>query len=133
MVLKKSPGGSAFPYYYKNGELFGMHLGSFGKDEAGVIARMKGEKAFLLEQGRHLPAWLDLYQTDLTDHVMAQLVEMLEHIAPLVSKLSLVGCSWLKQRKITRLVRQNERLSGIPLKYFQDPEAAKTWLVSEGG
>ncbi len=37
MVLKKSPGGSIFPYYYKNGELFGAHFGSFLTTKKGCL------------------------------------------------------------------------------------------------
>lgn len=59
MLLKKSPGGSIFPYPYKNGELFGLHLGSFGTDEEPLIARMKAEEIFFNEQKRSLGLWMD--------------------------------------------------------------------------
>jgi len=32
MITKKSPGGSIFPYYYKNGELFGAHYEGFPEE-----------------------------------------------------------------------------------------------------
>lgn len=59
MLLKKSPGGSIFPYPYKNGELFGLHLGSFGTDEEPLIAWMKAEEIFFNEQKRSLGLWMD--------------------------------------------------------------------------
>jgi len=46
MQRQTSPGGSLFPYYYKNGELFCLHFGSYFSDEDGVIAMMKAEEEF---------------------------------------------------------------------------------------
>lgn len=131
MVIKKSPGGSLFPYYYKNGELFGLHLGSFKSDEAGVIARMKAEEIFIIQQGRSLPLWIDFYQTDLTGTVIRELVEMLKHIHQYTPKLGLVGCSFIERWRIRRLIKKANYLSMLPVKYFNDPEVAKTWLISE--
>ena len=67
MPLKKSPGGSLFPYPYKGGELFGWHLGGFGSNEDGVISRMKAEEIFFIQQNRSIGLWIDFYQTRLTD------------------------------------------------------------------
>ncbi len=67
MPTRKSPGGSMFPYPYKSGELFGLHMGSFGRDEEAFIARLKAEAAFFIEQNHSLPVWMDLYETRLTD------------------------------------------------------------------
>ncbi len=131
MVLKTSPGGSTFPYAYKGGELFCLHLGSFGDNEAGAIARIEVEEAFLLQQNRRIGIWVDLYQTKLTDRVIRQLVEFLEHARGLVPKLALVGCSAWDRRKITKAIKKSARLSSLPTRYFSDPEDAKTWLVSE--
>jgi len=131
MVSKKSPGGSLFPYYYKNGELFGLHLGSFKSDEDGAIARMKAEEIFIIQQHRSLPLWMDFYQTALTRNVVVELVEMLKHIHPYTPKLGLVGCSWMARWRIRSLMKKTECLATLPVKYFDDPEVAKTWLVSE--
>lgn len=131
MVIKKSPGGSIFPYYYKNGELFGLHLGSFKSSEEGVIARMKAEEFFIIQQGRSLPLWIDFYQTVLTRHVVSELVETLGHIQKYTPKLGLVGCPPIARWRIRSLMRKTGHLSTLPVKYFEDPEEAKTWLVSE--
>jgi hypothetical protein len=133
MPLKKSPGGSLFPYPYKGGELFGWHLGSFGKDEDGVISRMKAEEIFLLQQNKSMGLWIDFYQTRLTDRVIGELIEMLGHTHQLILKLGLVGCSTLDRWRINRLIKKTGSLSKLPVKYFEDPEDAKTWLVSEPG
>jgi hypothetical protein len=131
MVSKKSPGGSLFPYYYKDGELFGLHLGSFKSNEAGVIARMKAEESFITQQRRSLPLWIDFYQTALTHKVVSELIEMLKHIYPYTPKLGMVGCSFGGRWKISSLMKKTEHLSTLPVRYFDDPEEAKTWLVSE--
>jgi hypothetical protein len=47
---EKSPSGALFPYYYRNGELFGLHLGSYFSDEARLIAMMKAEEDFLIKK-----------------------------------------------------------------------------------
>jgi hypothetical protein len=54
----QSPCGATYPYYYKNGELFGFHLGSFEANEQGAIERMRSESDFLCEP-RQSPGHLD--------------------------------------------------------------------------
>ena len=131
MQLQKSPGGSIFPYYYKNGELFCLHFGSYFSNEEGLIAMMKAEAKFLNEKHRQMGIWIDFYETRLTDRVLKELIEMLKHIRGKTTKLAIVGCSFLARRKINRLIKNADRLASLPLRYFDDPEEAKTWLVSE--
>ena len=133
MPIKNSPGGAYFPYYYKGGELFGFHLGSFGADEEGAIARMKAEEIFFIQQNRSIGMWIDFYHTKLTDRVIGEFVEVMEHISNRVPKLGLVGCSLIDRWRITRHMKKAGCLSTLPVKYFDDPEDAKTWLVSEQG
>lgn len=132
MILKKSPGGSLFPYPYKDGELFGLHLGSFGANEAGLLSRMKAEEIFFLEQNRSIGLWIDFYQTKLTDRVLGEFTEFLRKTCHLILKLGLVGCSAADQRRINRHIKDTRELTTLPVWYFSDPEEAKTWLVSEG-
>ncbi len=133
MSSKQSPGGSNFPYYYKGGELFGLQLGSFGSDEDRVIARMKAEEIFLIQQNRSIGIWIDLYQTKLTDRVIGELLEALNHLDNRIRKLGLVGCSHIDRWRINRRMKKARCFSTLPVKYFDDPEDAKTWLVSEPG
>ncbi len=133
MQTQKSPGGSLFPYYYKNGELFGLHLGSFFSDEDGVIDLMKAEAAFLTQQHRQMGLWIDFYETKLTNKVIKEFVEMIEQMRPKITRLGIVGASLLAQWKINRLITKTESLVSLPVRYFEDPEEAKTWLVSELG
>jgi hypothetical protein len=133
MQLQKSPSGALFPYYYKNGELFGLHLGSYFSDEEGVIAMMKAEAMFFKQQHRYIGIWIDFYETKLTDRVIKEFIEMIKDMRARITKLGIVGCSTTARWKISRLVKKTELLSSLPVKYFDDPEVAKTWLVSEVG
>ena len=129
--VEKSPSGALFPYYYKNGELFGLHLGSYFSDTNGVIAMMKAEQDFILRKHRRMGIWLDFYETKMTDPVIRELIEMLAHIVDQTAKLGIVGCSAIVRWKIKRQIRKVDALSSLPVRYFDDPEVAKTWLVSE--
>lgn len=131
MQIQKSPSGAMFPYYYKNGALFGLHLGSFFSDEDGVIEMMKSEATFFTKQHRDLGIWIDFYETKLTDRVIQGFVEMVEHMGPKVTKVAIVGCSTIARWKINRLIKKTELISALPVRFFEDPEVAKTWLVSE--
>jgi hypothetical protein len=131
MQRQTSPGGSLFPYYYKNGELFCLHFGSYFSDEDGVIAMMKAEEEFFTKKHRPIGIWIDLYETKLTDRVMRELIEMLTYIAYQTTKLGIVGCSLMSRWKIKSRIGKTDLLSSLPVKYFDDPEVAKTWLVSE--
>jgi hypothetical protein len=128
---EKSPSGALFPYYYKNGELFGMHLGSYHDDEEGVIAMMKAEEDFHMKKHRPMGMWIDFYETKMTGPVIQELIEMVAHLGDRVTKLGLVGCSPITRWKINRQIRQNSQLASLPIKYLEDPEVAKTWLVNE--
>jgi len=131
MLLKKSPGGSIFPYPYKDGELYGLHLGSFGANEEALIVRMKAEALFFNEQKRSLGIWMDFYQTKLTDKVLGELIEFLRSTRRYILKLGLVGCSSFDRRRINKHIKEAGDLSSLPVRYFSDPEEGKTWLVSE--
>jgi hypothetical protein len=131
MPFQKSPGGSIFPYPYKGGELFGLHLGSFGTDEDALISRMRAEQVFFAEQHRSIGIWIDFYETKLTDRVIDQLIEYLQDGSNHILKLGLVGCSSSDRRKINSRIKKAGHFSTLPVKYFSDPEDAKTWLVGE--
>lgn len=131
MPLKNSPSGAYFPYFYKGGELFGMHLGSYFSDEDAVIRMMKGEGAFFVEQNHTIGVWIDLCHTKLTAKVTAHLIEMLKLMRRRMTRLGIVGCSFRDKWRIVRLIKNTEELSSLPVRCFDDPEDAKTWLVSE--
>ena len=43
---------------------------------------------------------------------------------------AIVGCSVIDQWRLEHV--KNRKSVNIPVRYFSDPEQAKTWLVSEG-
>jgi len=131
MYLKKSPGGSYFPYFYKGGEVFRFEFGNFDANEDEVICMMKAEEIFFAQQNQTMGVWIDFYQTKLTRRIIDEFIEMLVKIHNHIPKLGLVGCSFTTRWKITRLVRKTGCLSTLPIKYFDNPDDAKTWLVSE--
>jgi len=131
MLTQKSPSGALFPYYYKNGELFGLHLGSYFSNEDGVVAMMKAEAMFSARQHRQLGLWIDFYETKLTNRVIQEFIELITQMRPRITKLGIVGASFIARWKINRLIRKTEVLSSLPVRFYEDPEEAKTWLVSE--
>ena len=130
MVSKTSPGGSIFPYYYKNGELFGAHYESFVKREEEVIERMRAEEEFLVKQNYPLPYWVNFYGTRLTNKVLREFMQSINRLQRYIPKLAIVGCSVIDKWRLEG-VRKREHVN-ISVRYFSDPEEAKTWLVSEG-
>ncbi len=131
MISKKSPGGSIFPYYYKNGELFGAHYESFGSREAELLELMQAEEAFILQQNYPLPYWVNFYGTQLTDQVLSEFIRTICRVQRYIPRLAIVGCSWFDRWRFGRVEQRLNLKLPIPVRYFKDPEAAKTWLVSE--
>ncbi len=131
MIAQKSPGGSIFPYYYKNGELFGLHFGSFFGNEDALLARMQAEEAFMAGRNHPLPLWIDFYETKLSDRVLAEFSAFVARLSPLIPRLAIAGCSTRDQRRLLRQAKKSGRAFAMPVKFFDDPEVAKTWLVGE--
>jgi hypothetical protein len=131
MLTQKSPGGSIFPYYYKGGEIFGLHYGSFFDDEESLLARMEAEEAFIANTHRQFPLWIDFYETKLTDRILVEFSRSMLRVRSHISRLAIVGCSWLDKRRLLRLGRKSGVELPMPVKFFSDPEVAKTWLVGE--
>jgi len=123
-----------FPYYYKSGQLFGLHFGSFFNDEEGLIALMQAEAAFLNAQSHGVTGiWIDFYQTKLSSRVLGEFIHYLVCVRGRILKLAVVGCSMVDRWRIRRLVQKAEALRGLSLRFYADPEEAKTWLVSDRG
>jgi hypothetical protein len=131
MVLKKSPGGSIFPYAYKGGELFGLHYGSFHADGERLLALMKAEEQFITGLRGQFPLWVDFYETKLTDKILVEFLESVNRLRAHIIKLAIVGCSWWDKNRITRLGKKFNIHLPMAVRFFDDPEVAKTWLVGE--
>jgi hypothetical protein len=129
--MKKSPGGSIFPYSYKGGELLGLHFGSFHADEEGLLARMRAEEEFMAGLHRHFPLWIDFYETKLTDRVLIEFLRSMYRSRNFITKLAIVGCSRRDKNQMLRLGKKSNIGLPMPIRFFDNPEDAKTWLVSE--
>jgi hypothetical protein len=92
MISKKSPGGGVFPYYYKNGELFGVHYESFASREEALLELMKAEEEFLIQQNYPLPHWVNFYGTRLTDKVLREFIQSINRVQKYIPRLAIVGC-----------------------------------------
>jgi hypothetical protein len=129
MISKVSPGGSIFPYYYRTGELFGAHYEGFAGREDGLLERMRAEEEFFVEQHHPLPYWVNFYGTKLTNKSRSEFMQSMNRLQRYIPRLAIVGCSAIDR---WRLERARKAMGvKIPVRYFRDPEDAKTWLVSE--
>ncbi len=131
MITQKSPGGSIFPYPYKGGELFGAHFGSFFADEERLLHLMHAEEQFMLEMHRALPYWVDFYETRLTDRVLTEFAGFVNRLQKLIPKLAIVGCSGRDRRRLVKLAKKAGINFPMPVRFFEDPEVAKSWLMGE--
>ena len=119
------------PYYYKGGEIFGLHYGSFFSDEAALLDLMRAEEDFMARSHQRLRLWIDFYETRLTDRILVEFAKSMDRLQAHIIKLAIVGCSWGDSWRLRRLARRSGIEFAIPIKFFGDPEDAKTWLVSE--
>lgn len=131
MYTQKSPGGSIYPYYYKGGEILGLHFGSFFKDEQGLLNLMKAEEQFIAGPNHHMPVWVDFYETQLTDRILLAFLDSIQRLRTHITRLALVGCSFRDRWRLRRLAKRSGFEIPMPVRFFDDPEEAKTWLVSE--
>lgn len=127
----KSPGGSTFPYYYQGGEIHCLKYGSFFANETALFAVMKAEEKFIAQPNRRLRIWVDFYETQLTDAVVLEFVESMHRLGNHLIKLAIVGCSRKDSWRLQRVGRKAGGLASVPVRFFRDPEDAKTWLVRE--
>ena len=130
-MIQKSPGGSVFPYYYKGGFLFGVHYGSFFDDEERLLERMKAEEGFITNSIRQTPIWIDFYESRLGEKVLVEFINSVFRMQAHITKLAIVGCSSKDRRRLTRALKRPGVELALPVRFFSDPEEAKTWLVSE--
>jgi hypothetical protein len=129
LLSKKSPGGAMFPYYYKNGELFGAHYESFEKRENDLLALMSAEEEFMIKQNHPLPYWVNFYGTRLTNTVSVEFMQSMNRLHRYIPKLAIVGCSTIEKWRMEKARKKVN--AAMTVRYFIDPEEAKSWLVGE--
>lgn len=127
----QSPGGSNFPYYYKGGEIHCLKYGSYYSNEDSLFNVMKAEEAFVAQTNKRLRVWVDFYKTKLTKQVLTEFLWSTMRLKPYLYRLAIVGFSYLDKRRMLRIIHKLKMNVGIFIRFFNDPEDAKTWLVSE--
>ncbi len=126
----QSPSGSTFPYYYKGGELHALKYGGLGTDLPRLAALMDAEEHFLRSRpAQRLRVWVDFYETDLTAEAAGLFAEHIKRLEGQLVRLAPVGCGRAGQRRIRSALRSAGGFA-VPVRFFNDPEEAKTWLVS---
>jgi len=132
-MLQKSPSGSLCPYYLMGGELHPLKYDSFHDRKADLFAIMKAEEEFILKSsGTHnRRIWIDLYETTLDHEVIGALVLHVKTIEPKIDKLCFVGCSLIQAGKIRKMMKQKVPNLHKIVRFHQDPEEAKKWLIRE--
>ncbi|MBP1904883.1 hypothetical protein J2Z32_001507 [Paenibacillus turicensis] len=131
MSSMKSPGGSLFPYYYKGGELHCLKYGSFYENEDSLFKLMKDEEEFISSQNRLLNIWVDFYKTKLTNAVLNKFLENMIYLQNHSKKIAIVGLSFWDKWRFRKMLRKQNYSFLVPIQYYDDPEIAKTWLISD--
>jgi hypothetical protein len=93
------------------------------------LERIRAEEEFLIGQNHPLPYWVNFYGTRVTGKVLSGFIGSMNRLQRYIPKLAIVGCSGIDRWRFERL-RKRAKVN-IPVRYFRDPEQAKTWLVSE--
>jgi len=130
-MFKKSPGGSAFPYYYKGGVIHAFKFGSYYADEEKLRGVMQAEEDFVQAQNHRLRMWVDFYDTQWTDALLLEFLESISRMRVRIVRLAIVGCSIKDRWRMTRLSKRQHVGFSVPVRFFQDPEKTKSWLVCE--
>ncbi|MGG3279988.1 hypothetical protein [Paenibacillus solani] len=131
MRTVKSPGGSIYPYHYKDGEIHCLKYGSFFQNHAALFDLFKAEEDFIRNTKRRLRIWVDFYETNISEEVLTKFLASINRINDHILKISIVGLSFFDIWRLNRLSKKLGISSNCSIRYYKDPEDAKTWLVSE--
>ena len=129
--MNKSPSGSLCPYYYMGGELHPLKYGSYYKNKEKLFSIIKAEEEYILESSgqKNRRIWIDLYETAIDNEVAEYLVLHIKAISSKIFKLSFVGCSCFEVCKIRKMMKVYKIDIAKQVRFFNDPEEAKQWLV----
>ena len=126
----KTPSGSIFPYYYKDGAFYGLHLGECKKDDPKFLKILNEEQAFFLSQTVTSTVCLDLYRTVFPRKRQLELADFIVNISGKMTRCALVGLSFINKLKMRRQLSKVET-GNVLIRYFDEQEIAKTWLVGK--
>ncbi|MDA3899907.1 MAG: hypothetical protein PF637_05240 [Spirochaetes bacterium] len=124
----KSPSGSTFPYYYKNGVIHAVKLSGCKRKREKVKELLEQEKEFTLLQNQTKTIWIDLYSTVVTGDLANDLISFIRDLSIKINKIAFVGCGLFARQKIKKRMRA-QYINYITIQFFSNPEEAKNWLV----
>jgi len=115
------------------GELHPLKYGSYHDDKEQLFAVIKAEEEFIINSSgkNNRRIWIDLYETTIDDEVIEVLIGHLQLIRHKIFNLCLVGCTPYVQKLIKKKMKKVEMDLYYSTRYFDDPEAAKHWLIGK--
>lgn len=129
-MLKKSPSGALSPYYWEGGYFHGIHYGSYFNDMESLRDMMSQEEDFIMRSPEKRRILIDLYETNLTEPMVAEFVLHIERIASRIVKLAITGeKKYLKA--ISKLLLKSNEINKGQMYFGADMDEGKTWLVSD--
>ena len=129
-MMTKSPSGALSPYYYKGGYFHGIHYGSYFDDSNALFDMMQKEENFILKSPERRRIMIDLYETNITQEVLDNILQHVENLKPRIIKIAF-SANRLTLRKLRKAIKHSDSLQNICCYFSTDMEDAKTWLVSD--
>ncbi len=127
----KSPSGALSPYYFKGGQIYGMHYGSCFDDMEAFGNLMSAEEHFVMHSPIKRRILIDLYETNLTKQMVSAFADHVLRMKAKIVKLAIAGDDKYAFRAINNLIGKSKALEKGQLYFCSDMEDGKTWLVSE--
>lgn len=116
------------PVFHGGGEIHGCQLDGYRKNDDAFLNRLAEIEQYLSHKNGTLRLWINLDSTKLTKPLMFELVQSLFRCREHIYKASIIGIGTKKrafQKNITMVFGENP----IAIKYYEDGELAKSWLV----
>jgi hypothetical protein len=117
----------SIPVY--SGEIWISDLSGLGSDENTARKLLIESEAHIRKPANSLRVALDVFDTNLTGDLVRIMANSLISMQKNIKKLAIKGASRIGKFHLRRyLKRANVE---IPIKYFEDYEELKKWLISE--
>jgi len=129
-INMKTPSGANFPYYYKNGALHGIHFADYKDDIVALLRILEKEQAFIVNQNITSTTWLDCYYIKYSKEVFLGICSFLEKLSNKLTRCAFVGLGIKYKIRIYYFIKKT-KINDLQIRYYNDPEIAKTWLVGK--